>query len=192
MAYDARIDVLRQRRVQGSSLRQRHQPSPRSVFSTSRWWAAFRLVLLGWALCVGVVHASHAEIRVSGQPSAVVLEIRDARLDDVIRALQASFRFGYRSTAALDTVVSGSYSGPLRSVISRLLQDHNFLIRSSQHDMEVVVYGSQNATQVVTQPAPTRAAKRAAAPRANPPNPGEPWKECTYDYGNGRVVAVEC
>ena len=133
------------------------------------------LVVL-WIVCFGFAQSAHAEVRVSGGADAVVIETRGASLEEVLKALQGSVKFRYHSTGALDDVVSGTYSGPLRRVITRLLEGHNYVFRNFSNNLEVVILGSSGSAQV------------SGLPQVNGP---EPAKDCKYNDGT-RVIPVEC
>jgi hypothetical protein len=133
------------------------------------------LVVL-WLVCFGFAQFARAEVRVAGGADAVVIETRGASLEEVLKALQGTVKFRYHSTEALDGVVSGTYSGPLRRVITRLLEGRNYVFRNSPNDLDVVIFGSSGPAQV------------SGLPQVSGP---QPPKDCKYDDGT-RVIPVEC
>ena len=139
--------------------------------------AGSRIVLLALCfVCFGFAQYAHAEVRVSGGADAVVIETRGASLEEVLKALQGSFKFRYRSSGALDDVVSGTYSGPLRRVITRLLEGRNYVFQNSPNYLDVVIIDASGPGQV------------SRPPQMKGP---EPPKDCKYDDGT-RVIPVEC
>jgi hypothetical protein len=147
------------------------------------------IVLLAlWTGCFGFAAPAQAEVRVSGGADAVTIETQEATLEQVLAALRASFRFRYRSTAALDRVINGTYSGSLSRVIARLLEDQSYVIQSSQNELAVVILGPSRPAQVAGPVGPAASRAAGAAP---PPAPTEPLKECIYKDGD-RVIPVEC
>jgi hypothetical protein len=134
--------------------------------------AAFHIVLAIWFVCVGFVEAAVAEVRVSGTASSVRLEARGATLGEILQALRTSFKFQYRGTAALHRATGGTYSGSLQHVVADLLTGHDYVMRQSADDLEVIFFD----------PAGDSAPKQEARP-AGP----EPLKECRY-----KGVPVEC
>ena len=105
-----------------------------------------------------------------------MVEARGATLEDVLKALQDSFKFRYRSSETLgDGLISGTYSGPLPRVIGRLLDGHNYTIRETANHLDVAIFGVSGPD-------------RARAPQASSP---QPPKDCKYDDGV-RVIPVEC
>ena len=144
------------------------------VPTSSRERAGPQIVLLAISIvCFAFAQSAHAEVRVSGGADAVMIETRDATLEEVLRALQASFKFRYRSTRGLDRVINGTYSGSLPRAVTRLLEGHNYVMQSSPNDLEVVIFVPGNPAQVTVPTGPA------------------PLKECEYNFG-GRVIPVEC
>jgi hypothetical protein len=136
-----------------------------------------RIVALAVCIfCFGFAQPVRAEVRVSGTADAVVIETRGATLDEVLKALQNSEKFRYYSDGALEGAVSGTYSGPLRRVVARLLDGHNYVFRHSPNDLEVVIFGSGEPTQA------------GQSPQAGGPSPP---RDCRYNDGV-RIIAVEC
>jgi len=92
-----------------------------------------KLVLAIWlaALLQAWAQPVRAEVRVSGQADAVIVETREASVEEVLAALRASFNLQYRTSGALNRVMTGTYSGSLQRVIARLLEGHNYVMQSS-------------------------------------------------------------
>src|SRR5690242_5897347 len=88
------------------------------------------LLALG-ILCTGAAPAV-AEIRVVeiGR-GTLTIEAHDATLREVLEALSDSRMIQFRSSDVLSQVVTGSYSGTLPRVLSRILDGHNFVIQST-------------------------------------------------------------
>lgn len=85
--------------------------------------------------------AARAEFRVAGSPDAVEIEAHNASIEEVLNALCDAFDLRYRTSADLGRSVSGSYSGSLRHVISRILNSYDFTMETSPDGMTVTVYG---------------------------------------------------
>jgi len=133
-----------------------------------------RILLAGCFLFCTLASTALAELRVSGAPAAVVVETRGATIEEVLKALQGRFKFRYRSSQALSGVISGTYSGSLQRVITRLLEGHNYVFRNSTDGLEVSIF-----------------APNAPVMRPVVGAPNEPLKECRYDDGV-RIIPVEC
>jgi len=85
---------------------------------------------------------AQAEARVAGTPDAVQIEASDATVEEVLAALSEAFDLHYQTSADLHRPVSGSYAGPLRQVVSRLLKGYDFVMETSPAGVLVAVYGS--------------------------------------------------
>jgi hypothetical protein len=103
--------------------------------------------LLTAILLAALWHArpARAEVSVSGEPSAVQIEVYDAPIDEVMAALGASYGVQYQSPAALSRRVTGNYQGSLQRVIARLLDGYDFVIKTDPEGVEVRVYGGVKA-----------------------------------------------
>ena len=99
-------------------------------------------------LAAAIVSTARAEVRVSGSADAVELVVQDASLDEVLEELGEQFKFRYRTAADLDRRISGTYQGPLRRVIARLLDRHNYVIsvKRPTDPLELVVLGAGGKT----------------------------------------------
>lgn len=152
--------------------------------------AVCHIVLALWIVCCGFAQAAYAEVRVSGAANALTIETRGATLDEVLRALRLTFKFQYQDTGTLHDVISGTYSGSLRSVVTRLLEGHDFIMHGSSDDLSVGIVAPKNApaANVVVGIQAAPAAPPAPAPlKAGP----EPAKDCQYKDGD-RMIPVEC
>jgi hypothetical protein len=93
------------------------------------------------ALLPAFVQPVRAEVRVSGQADAVIVEAREASVEEVLAALRASFNLHYRTSGTLNRVMTGTYTGSLQRVIARLLEGHNYVMQSSAGGGELIVVG---------------------------------------------------
>src|SRR5206468_4911807 len=87
------------------------------------------------------VRAARAEVHVQGASDALVLDARDASVEDVLEALGTSFGLQYRGADALQRRISGTYRGSLQHVVRRVLDGYNFILKTDDEDVEVVVIG---------------------------------------------------
>jgi len=99
--------------------------------------------------CVG------AEIHVEGQTGDVRLEVRDATIAEILAVLGERFALRYRGTAG-SGAVTATFEGPLRRVVARVLEGHNYVIQSRSDGLEVIVLGAGpgGASASVLSPAP--------------------------------------
>ena len=148
--------------------------------------AAFGAFAVSTATTVAAAPKSAlGEVRVSGTPSAVRVEARQASIVEVLRALGTSFKLRYSATEAIDGAVSGTFYGPLPSVVGRILDldGKNYFMQGPVDDLQVQIL----TTRVpVAQPNPRAAPARPGAAAAPPTGQG-PLKECSY---NG--IPIEC
>jgi len=84
--------------------------------------------------------SARAEVKVSGEGTTLKIEAADAPLEEVLAALGKSSGLQYNYPANLSRSVSGTYTGPLRQVLSRLLQGTNFVVEDSGSGTKVVIY----------------------------------------------------
>jgi hypothetical protein len=110
-------------------------------------------------LSLAVAPGARAEVQVQGAPDALVLDARDASVEDVLEALGTSFGLQHRGADALQRRISGTYRGSLQHVVRRLLDGYNFVLKTDEDDIEVVVIGGEGSGA-----ATAGAAAAAAAP----------------------------
>jgi hypothetical protein len=114
----------------------------------------------------------HSEVRVQGSAAAVRIDAHEAPLPEVLGALGTSLGVRYTSLIALDEVViAGTYSGPLDDVLRRMLKGFNYVIKSRDETLEVIIVGRPGNP-------PPPAANREPASPANA-NPAAQWRKPT-------------
>lgn len=126
---------------------------PRQIHSPAR--------LLVTAILLVLSHTgfARAEARISGEPDAVLVEARDAPVDEVMAALNTTFGLQYRSPASLSRRVSGTYEGSLQRVVALLLDGYDYVMKTDFGVVEVRVYGSVKPGEFVLAPKPVELAK---------------------------------
>lgn len=98
-----------------------------------------------------VVYAQdNSAIRIKGDATALELDVHQASLADVLKAL-GRFNIQYRSQSALNGTVDGTYAGSLSHVLSRVLDGYNYAIKQSDAKLEVIVV-SRRGEQAVPGP----------------------------------------
>src|SRR5262249_48763295 len=95
------------------------------------------------ALAIAIATASpvHADVRVTGDVTAVRVEATRSNVAQVLSALESVFRLRVNTSVTLDRSVGGSFTGSLTEVVSRLLEGHNYFIRRQAGEIEVTVVG---------------------------------------------------
>ena len=92
-------------------------------------------------------HAIGADVRVQGTVDAVRVEARDATGTQILAALAGRFALSYRGSTD-SRGFSGTFAGPLREVVKRVLDGYNFVINTKDDGLEVVVLGPASAVAV--------------------------------------------
>src|SRR4029453_9231046 len=88
---------------------------------------------------------AHAEIILEGPADALQIEMHDASVQEVLLVLGANYGLRLSSSAPLDRSVSGSFNGPLPRLVARLLDRYNYVVKSANGTLEVVVLGAHDA-----------------------------------------------
>ena len=102
-------------------------------------------LLFGGLVTVAAFPAA-AEIILEGPANALQIEMRDASLREVLLVLSANYDLRFSSSSALDHSVSGSFKGPLRRLVARLLDDrYDYVMKSANGNLEVVVLSAHHA-----------------------------------------------
>jgi hypothetical protein len=81
-------------------------------------------------------------LHIAGDAAALEVEVRQARIADVLSAL-AGFNIRYRSAIALDDILDGAYAGSLGRVLSRVLDGYDYAIKQDNAKFEVIVVGKR-------------------------------------------------
>jgi hypothetical protein len=130
---------------------------------------------------------ARASVQVHGDVSALRVDCTDASVADVMAALELALKIRYHTTVPLQGTVKGRYSGSLRHVLSSVLDDYNYVVKTSGQTVEVVVVGRHgNGTRPIITRGPQIAPKQAPAdevrgpvaskaePSPRPPDAGVP------------------
>lgn len=117
------------------------------------------LLGLAVALCLAVpaagVSTSRADVDVAGTASDLRVTTSQDRAAEVLAVLATRFSVKYRAAVPLDHTLSGTYSGSLEQVLSRLLEGYNYVTKHDGGTIEVIVFGKNGERPVaVQQPAP--------------------------------------
>ena len=152
------------------------------------WFAAagLRVIRAGLIVSVGVTLLAppvRGAARIEGGIESLTVEARDASLAEVLSALSARFKVQVRAPELSDQRVDGSFHGPLRWVLARLLAGRNYIAKYSDDAVEIVVLGPAGPSAKAA--APTGSSAKAAA-MAQPPPPIQP----KFPKGRTRNPAV--
>ncbi len=90
-----------------------------------------------------------AEIRVLGSVVGDVrVEARDATVAEILAALGKHFALHYRGTPG-NAAVTATFEGPLRHVVARVLGGYNYVIKSRDDGLDVLVLSTGSPYAVV-------------------------------------------
>jgi len=85
---------------------------------------------------------AHTQVSVRGDRAGVRLEASDAPLSEVLSALESTFAIRHRTSVPLDQSIRGTYRGPLRHVLSRLLNGFSYyVVDAADGGMDITVVG---------------------------------------------------
>jgi len=120
------------------------------------------------ALATGAVSA-RAQVSIRGDRASVEIEAANAPISDILSALETAFRIRYRTSVPLDQAISTTYRGPLRRVVSDLLDGFNYYVADTADGrMEITVLGRTGAAAVPGN-LPSAGVAAAQATAASPP-----------------------
>jgi hypothetical protein len=117
--------------------------------------AAVRLVLFVALLLIQIAPL-HAETRVTGTPDALEVETQGNSIDDILKILASQFGLRYRTEAALDRPVTGTYKGSLRQVAAALLRDFDYVAKTNSNTVEFIILRESQPSGTAPVPVVTR------------------------------------
>ena len=96
--------------------------------------------LLAAVLCAAAVPAS-AEVRVTDAGGGqLVIEAHAASVQQILDALGQSYTLRFKTPDALSRQVTGTYTGTLPRVLSRILDGYDHVIRSTNSGIELDIF----------------------------------------------------
>jgi hypothetical protein len=110
------------------------------------------------------VALADTEMRIDGSPEALRLDVTDTKLGDVLNFLERKFNLRYRSNDALEGRITGSFHGPLRRVVARLLEGYDYVIAISPDGIDVLILLQNTTANVVLHQRPVSVLRPAALP----------------------------
>ena len=90
-------------------------------------------------VCMVVLSGARAEVRVSGAKNAVIVHAKNASIDDVIAAVNASLHVEVSMAPASAIPVTGTYTGSIRRVFARMLAGHDFILEFTGDKMTITL-----------------------------------------------------
>jgi hypothetical protein len=112
-----------------------------------------------------------AEMHVRGSAEAVRVDARDSSVEEILTGLSRAFGMRYRSSVNLDRRLSGTYSGSLPRVVTRILAGYNFVLKTDNGSIVITVHGTPYPPGVVPASSDANVVRppAEAAPAAKPP-----------------------
>jgi hypothetical protein len=159
-ATRVKLAALRQDTVALRSTAQRKTADLSAVPATA--------IVLGIALAILPISV-RAETKVRGTPQAVVVEVQNASVEEVLVALTDIHKVRFRSAANLDKRVTGTYQGTLRQAVSQILKGYHFVVTSGRAGLEITLLGTGKPLVVVGARPATKAAEAVAAATQSTP-----------------------
>jgi hypothetical protein len=100
-------------------------------------------------LTISVV--AHAKVRVSGARVAMIVDARNASLNEVVGGINAAFDARISLTSTINLTINGRYIGSLRQVLSRMLDGHNYILHESGERITIILLTS-TGTMLIERP----------------------------------------
>ena len=122
---------------------------------------------LGMALAIAPTWA-WAETQVHGTPQAVVVEAKNATIEEILVALTDTFKVQFKSAANLDKRLTGTYQGTLQQAVSHILKGYDFVVKSGQAGLEITLLGAGKPVAVVGARPATKVAEAVAGLQPTP------------------------
>ena len=151
------------------------------LFARSAMAAAF--------LLLSATFDAYCDTVVSGSMDSVQVEASNSSVAEVLNALSETLPVRYRTSIELSRAVTGSFRGPALKVISRILQDYDYVIRQNtagEFELVVIKLGGKESSKVISTVAPafqgypsTEVNTGSAAVKGGP-YPHPQWRASSY------------
>jgi len=128
-------------------------------------------LLAAAVLCVAAPAVAKVSVTDTGG-GQLVIEAHDATVQEILEALGKGRTIEFQDSEALSRRVTGTYTGTLRRVLSRILEGYDHVIRSTASGVQIDVVGAAKAGRVTTaagpsMPAPPGRVGPRVAPRVS-------------------------
>jgi hypothetical protein len=129
--------------------------------------------LVGAAILCALSVPASAEVRVvESGPGTLVVEAREATVEQVLETLSESRNFEFHTARPLTRVLSGTYTGTLPRVLARVLDGYDHVVQSTPTGIRLSVVGAAGAPRPVVA-GPKGPARPATMPRPVPTSVGQ-------------------
>jgi hypothetical protein len=113
-----------------------------------------------------------AEVHLSGTADKFVLKAKNATMPEILSGIEATFNYKIGFTGSATRQFTGAYSGSLRRVLSRLLENTDYVISPALEGINIVLLGPDGArggSQAVAQGGPGDRMGKAPMTADEPP-----------------------
>jgi hypothetical protein len=104
-----------------------------------------RIVMTTLCLAAWTATRADAAVLVHGGEDSVVVEASDASIAEVASRLHSALNINVTVTGGHSRPITGTYSGPLRQVLSRMLAGANFIVNSGADGINIFILGNDGA-----------------------------------------------
>jgi hypothetical protein len=139
--------------------------------------AHFRALASVIVLLTACTTAVLAEVRVQGDAAALRLDGKQSQVAEILAALGPAVKVRVRGAGPLDRVISGTYRGSLQQVLSYILKDYNYILKTRGGEVEVQVYGQRGARAIAPPPPKSAPTKSLAGQWRSPITPVAPQQK---------------
>jgi len=104
-------------------------------------------------LCLRAGNPAYCDTRVSGSLDAARVEAHESSIAEILNELSKSLPVRYRTSVELNRTVTGTFEGPALKILSRVLQEYDYILkRSGAGELEVVVIkpGGRDTSKVIS------------------------------------------
>jgi hypothetical protein len=119
------------------------------------------LSIIGLLLAALYGNSVRAEVRVQGHVEHVRLEASDATAAEILAALGERFELRVQGATA-NRRITGTYEGPLRHVLARILVGYDYVIKPHGANIDLIVLGTGAPRAAMPAPAPPPIVHRRA------------------------------
>jgi hypothetical protein len=105
--------------------------------------AFLALILLSLSLSfLFGMRAASAATQIDGAADGLRVNARDATIVEILDALKSRFKLTYQAHSYDRQPLTGIYSGTLRAALGQILEGNNYVLKSSEDGLEIVIFGA--------------------------------------------------
>jgi hypothetical protein len=164
-------------------------------FRRLRRGCGISILVLFWDVAVFSTAKCEAHVAVAGNHESLLVVVDNDTVDHVLEALGNKANSRYHSAKPLNKIISGSFSGSLWQVLSRILDGFDYAVVGKPAGVEIFVYGASNSYAVQAPPSAQPVKNETTAIGANVaplrfPRPPTKSYSSLATYGDPRVAPV--